>query len=517
MLTRRAVLVLAVSGCAASLLFVGSAGAGTTSKPYSLVLSEPAGAVTYETVPGVVASGETVSVTATVRDDTTTQQLGSANVFWPAGFNVLDTHTYPVTSSAGTAAVSASCTDLGLPAGSCVELRNLSLSPGQSASVTMWVTTPACQAGQFAWSAEAKQANNFSGTPGNDLTYEAPPVSQPNTTLDGACALAFANQPSNTLVGQDIRNSAYDPTSDPVTVTVLDGQNPAQPLTTSTAPVTVALGGNNPANLQLAGTTTQPAAAGTASFGDLSLASSGNRLALTATSGTLTMGTISTAFAVTDDHVSCVTSCSSTDGTPDGNQAQVSAGASGDLTEAVNPPGQPALACTGSTLDPNTYQVFEQSSSDTVVTIKIVPPANLKGTPNQILKQAQICFGQATEFTTNTGTPAPAGTLPDGSPGYVGLLQTCTGSTTGPCHNRQADTTIPDHHTKLGYDLILVVDVPAAASSTAPPPPNTSLTTTSTTASCGWSGYWTWTWIPPPGHWYWTWVWTCTGGGYSVS
>ncbi len=77
--------------------------------------------------------------------------MGSANLFWPSGFDVLGRPT----SSVGTATLDTvpsgpnTCSYQGTAKGPCVQLRDLSLAPGQSFTVTMTVTTPACQQGSW--------------------------------------------------------------------------------------------------------------------------------------------------------------------------------------------------------------------------------------------------------------------------------------------------------------------------------------------------------------------------------
>jgi hypothetical protein len=444
-----------------SLALAGAANADTTSKPYSLTISP--GATTYETAGnGEVASGETVQITATFKNETSTQQMGSANLFWPSGFAVLSSRSFPITSTAGSATLSSSCTNNGVSAGPCVQVRNLSAAPGTSVTVTMWVTTPACQQGASApWTAEVKQANNYSGSPGNDFFFDQP-NSQPDTTLDGACSLQFVNQPADARVNEAISDQAFTPppTGGDVTVQVLDSSD--QPITGSSAPVSMGLN-ENPGLATLGGTTTEAASGGTASFADLSLNEPGSPYELAASSGTLT-GANSGDFAIEDQAQSCSSGiCTTTDGTSNGNQATVQATVDnpGILTESVNSDANAPLVCAGyASVDPNNYSFNAPSSWSKVITITIVPTTNLGKNPKQILKTQQICFEAPYQFTTNSGAPAMSTTFPDGTPGFIGLLPDCGNGVTGPCHDRQSDTSVPNHHSKTGYNLVLVADVP---------------------------------------------------------
>ena len=451
-------------------LSASPAAALTTSKPYAMVITP--GNTTDETVAGVEASGETVQVTATFTNETSTQQIGSANLFWPVGFNVLTSTAvpdpYPLTTSAGSASRADKCSYQGVSAGACVQLRNLSLPPGQSFSVGMWVTTPACDVGSaFPWYAEVKQANNYSGSPGNDLYYDAG-HSQPDTTLDGACSLSFTGEPANAKTSTAITQSPYNATGNALTVQVLGNGTPPQPLTTSTAPVTMAIG-TDPSGATLAGDTLESAngTTGTASFNALTIGLPGIGYTLSATSGTLGSAA-SNSFDIQDAATSCPAgvNCNVHDGSTH-NFANIVANAStgsGLLVESVFPTtGEKTICGNYTPSDPNMYESAytpDPGAADRGETITTTfGPIAIKGSVQQYMKAQQICFGDAQPFVTAAGVlTATKVTLPDGKLGYVGLLQTCSGSTIGPCHNRQADAAVADP--AGGYDITLVANVP---------------------------------------------------------
>lgn len=453
-----------------TLIFVGPVSADSTSKPYSLVIS--AGNPNYEAAAGEVASGETVGITARLTNETSQQQLGSANLLWPQGFSIPVGTVFAVSPS-GSAKVVSDCTLNGAATGPCVEVRNLGLSPGGVATVTMAdVSTPACLSGAQPWRAEVKQANNFSGSPGNDL-FQDPTTSQPNTTLDGACSLQFGTEPADARTGVAITGTAYTPTAPGVTVVVHDGSG--NRVTTSTAPVSMAVGANLTGVAPAPGGTNPEFADGTdgtATFGDLTIAVPGLGYTLVASSGTLGPlgGATSTRFDVQDQVASCSANldCAVTDATSSQNKSQIVATGtgSGTLVESVfGSSGQATLCGSYKPADPNTYESAYTPNPSTadrseVITTTFVPTKKLSGSVQQILKGQQICFGDAKQFVTASGALATFTTLPDGKPGYVGLLQTCTGSTVGPCHNRQQDTTVPDPSSPNGFDIVLVADVP---------------------------------------------------------
>ena len=109
------------------------------------------------------------------------------------------------------------------------------------------------------------------------ITVTAPPPGPPVPT-----SLGFVQQPSNGTAGQPI-----DPA---VQVEVLD--NTGNPVTTSSAQITVRLG-NNPGNATLTGTLTVSAVNGIASFTDLRVSQGGTGYTLIASSSGLIDGTSS--------------------------------------------------------------------------------------------------------------------------------------------------------------------------------------------------------------------------------
>jgi hypothetical protein len=82
------------------------------------------------------------------------------------------------------------------------------------------------------------------------------------------------------------------------------------------------------------------------------------------------------------------------------------------------------------------------------VTYKIVS-ARAKGTG--------FCLGVGYEFTTASGAPARAGTLPTGSPGFIGLLPSCSASKP-PCIARISQQA--DSSAKVGFDALMTIEIP---------------------------------------------------------
>jgi hypothetical protein len=150
--------LVAVAICAAA------AAAATTTKDFSATIT-----------PSSVPAGRLVDMTATIRNLTAQQRLGSANVTPPPGFAALS-----VTSLSRPQPATATIV------GGVVQLRELSLSPQDSVTVALKVMTP-CSVGVWPdWTVVAKQANDFSGSPGNSLTLD-PGASSLSATTIGAC------------------------------------------------------------------------------------------------------------------------------------------------------------------------------------------------------------------------------------------------------------------------------------------------------------------------------------------
>jgi hypothetical protein len=236
------------------------------------------------------------------------------------------------------------------------------------------------------------------------------------------------------------------------------------PVTGSNVPVTMSLA-TNPSSATLSGTTTVDAANAVATFTDLSINLPGTGYQLEASSGSLTPAT-SSPFDVSGNTATCAmnASCQVTDTTAAGSVnivAQAGPG-TGVLAEALEAPLTDGQCADYNTLDQNGYVYESTVARGTVVTITIVPRTNLKAPRAVVLASQQLCFGATQDFLDNIGQNAPAATLPNGQPGFVGLLPNCTETSTGPCHDRGADTTVTDSKSPTNYDIVLVADVPAS-------------------------------------------------------
>jgi len=280
----------------------------------------------------------------TITNTSNQAQMGSANVTLPAGLKLTD-----ATATSGTATATPNLTT------NTVELRNLGLQPGGfvTASVSAQVEC-ASNHSPYVWSFEVKQANDFNGTPGNDLA----PDGDVTSTVTGHCGLSFTKQPKSEEKNVTITNKIYDigtPHGDPVTVSVVDSEGSAVPWWSGTMAIAM---GSNPGSATLGGTLTGSTINGSVTFAPtIGTSATGYTLAATAvaTAGTPSAGIsgspVSDAFTIVDDATICLTAGSScmvtASGPSHGNavstQATVTAGAvSGpNPIGGANDPGHP--------------------------------------------------------------------------------------------------------------------------------------------------------------------------------
>jgi hypothetical protein len=127
-------------------LFLTASATAAPTKPFSIAFSAnpvPAGV----SIPGGMPAGMTIDdFTVTLRNDTKTQMLGSANLTPPTGFTLASAPTL----SRG---------NLIEPLGNMLRLRNLNVAPGGSVTLTVDLRLP-CVSGPatYAWVVEAKQS-----------------------------------------------------------------------------------------------------------------------------------------------------------------------------------------------------------------------------------------------------------------------------------------------------------------------------------------------------------------------
>jgi plastocyanin len=207
--------------------------------------------------------------------------------------------------------------------------------------------------------------------------------------------LGFTAQPGNTAVGVAI--------TPPVTVSVQDASG--SPVTSSTAPITIAIG-NNPSGAALDGTTTQSAASGVATFSDLTLDQSGAGYTLSASSSGLTSAT-SSAFNIFGAAASIAKSAG------DNQTAQVGTAVPIDPQVVVTDANDVPVP-----LVPVTFQVISGAGNITPTTPVNTSSAGLAsvhwtlgtqaGTNNNTLQASAAGVGGPLTFTASA-TPTPSG------------------------------------------------------------------------------------------------------------
>jgi hypothetical protein len=373
-------------------------GASAATKPFSLVVS-----------PSSVPAGTVASMSLTLTNRTSQQQLGSANITVPTGLTVQSV------SIAAPASATLS--------GSTIRVRNLSLPPGASATATAQVAAP-CTAGALTWSVVAKQANDFNGPPGNDLTLD-PATSSLTTTVTGACSLRFAAQPQDARVGEHITAADFDPSGPPVQVEILDGSGAR--VTSSSATITMSLTGGSP-TAHLGGTTSVAAVAGLASFADLSVDTAGTYRLQASAAGIPSVSsdefTVQQVAVQCIEDVDCVAQASTQQSTVDATAFANSGIDAGFLQLSLDTGFRPD--CAGYTEYSADWATLVGPDRGKLVTFTIDKKV-MNANPNNGASFLQMCFVAPFRFT-----PRPGSTLQeldlDGVPGadtFMALLPDC--------------------------------------------------------------------------------------------
>jgi len=419
---RRSVAVLAALSMVFVGLLVSGASAVTTTKPYSADIT-----------PACVSANTSTVFTATLRNTTKTQMLGSANITAPTGFTVTGA-TSPATF-----------------VGNTVQLRGLNTAPGGTATATFDATTSATT-GTVDWSIIAKQSNDYNGSPGNNLTLDT--GNSHLSSYVGTCVLSFLTQPKDAKVGSNVTSVQADPFGTPVQVEVLNG--PAgQRVTTSSDSVSLAITsgtGTNGAALTPS-TPSANAVNGVASLG-FSVDTAGLGYQVTASNPSMTPAD-STAFNVADDAVICHPSDHQCTGsaTKGNENVTLTAPLSQDGNILLVALGVESLTCANYTpLDVPVVTFSVTGPSYRLVTIRI--PATFDSRP---ASQDLVCYSSDTagfiDRSGNTVHSVNSGLLPN-----TGLLPDCKAKTplSAPC---QFPTTVD----KATGDHIISFRAPAGS------------------------------------------------------
>jgi hypothetical protein len=398
------------------------AAAAATSKPFSAVVA-----------PGAVAAGATASFTVTLTNLTSQQQLGSADVTVPTAF-------VPRSVAVPATAAPQPLSDR------TIRLRNLGLPPGGSLTFAVTADVPCGAPSTATWGVVAKQANNFQGPPGNDLTLLGS-ASSLTTTVSGACRLRFVTQPHAALIAARVTGADFDPAGPLVAVEVIDGSGTR--VTSSSAVVTLT---RSPLSTGLGtvGAGTATAVAGLATFPSLTLSAAGI-YALDASSPGLAGATsgffrVSQSVGACEPGVTCTATAQSSTRTSVeitsppavGETTRTFLTASFGVGEPLTCPGFTPLTPPGDTVLIETTSLVRSKTATLTIPKRLV-----NASPNNGASFFQVCFGSPEPFTTATGAPAqPQGTFDwnaDGVPEPVlaGLLPSCG---TAPCVSKRNKT-----------------------------------------------------------------------------
>jgi hypothetical protein len=400
----------------------------TTTKPYE-----------DSATPYAVASTGAAPGTFSITNDASPQTLGSANItlsqFTIVSGAVAGTVTLTGALCGGTTSLPLSVDGTPSTSGTAcidsngaIELRNLNLAPGSKVTVSSFTINTSGVTGSAQWATQVKQSNNFNGPPGNNFTLLKGTSDPTLTVCSGQCTLAFAAQPASAAATAPIASTPYAGSAagytggQPITVLATDGNG--HPL--SGVPVTIGLGTytttyGSTTTPVLSGTKTASTAAssGIASFGNLSINTSGTYTLLIGNlSGFSISNNPSNEFAISDSAIDCSTSTS-------GLCAGSDTGPSGTGVNASSPTSSGFLALTISGQYPTPQTCLEEgyTTHSGLVTIDIIPPAGSSATgttiatidipaqysSNQGVSSFQVCFASSTGgWTDRLGAVVPA-------------------------------------------------------------------------------------------------------------
>jgi hypothetical protein len=271
-----------------------------------------------------------------------------------------------------------------------------------------FTATTSATVGAVNWSIIAKQANDYNGSPGNNLTLDT--ANSHLTSYVGTCVLSFVTQPKDAKVGANITSVTADPAGTPVRVEVLNGPGGSRVTTSSDAVSLAITSGTGTAGAALTPSTPSANAVnGLASFG-FSIGTAGFGYQVTASSSGSTSAD-SAAFNVADDAVICTGHGCNGNAAKNNVTVNVTAplAASGDLLEVAL--DLESLSCPGYTPLAGTPVVTFTVTGSSYRLVTIIVPAALDPRP---ASQDRVCYGSAKPFTDRSGlTNVNVGLLPD--------------------------------------------------------------------------------------------------------
>jgi hypothetical protein len=380
--------------------------------------------------PSALGAGSTTTMSFALTNEANPQSLGSADLTAPTGFVIPPSQPPPVTS-AGTATVSSDGTSL--------DLRSLNLAPGATATVSFEVTAP-CAMPSPTWSLVVKQANNFSGPPGNNFVND--PSSALTTTVSGSCLLSFSAEPGNAVLSTNITSQGFHTSGTPIGVEAEDGMG--HPVAGVTVAVSLLPAGGG---ATLSGTLSNI----TASNGIATFGSSTSPLEINQTgyfelqaSAAGFPSTQSSGFQITDTAQVCSSNPCATSASGKSGGASVTAineqstdilslglgglsyscdNSSQDLYQSVSQPtGTDIWDASGNTID---------NLANGQVTLRI-SKATVRLSPNTGAAHFQICYASTEQFTPLFGTAVLTTSVPGSPTLYYGLLPDCGNASPAP-------------------------------------------------------------------------------------
>jgi hypothetical protein len=434
--------------------YVPVALAGTTSKPYLADLDSgttnnipPATNDPNGNTDSAVSPLSSAAYAATFINESSPQSLGSLDLRPPKDpgsgtylFTVPDSQTITPTVTAADGTPLANGT--GYASANVVHVRDLNAPPGASVAFTFTAVAP-CSGGTYTWTATVKQANNFSGPPGNDLFQDG--RSDLTTSVSGGgCKLMFrqetsaspltysTGQPANAQKSANITTAPGDPTGAPVKVEAEDGSGNV--LTAFAGQVTLSLyvdpsGGTAQfcgSSCNTANTVTAAAVDGVATFSQLTINVSHTGYKLQASSPSVPSSgwVVSNAFGIFD--MVCTT-----------GQPCVVPGADEQATVDTSSTGKYFVSSGIENIDcglpasesaPTTIVLDSTSTADKIVTLRI-SKKYVQATSNNGASFYEICYKSDTPFNPKGGDPTSTA---DDTTGPA-LLPDCSKTQGSPC------------------------------------------------------------------------------------
>ncbi len=348
--------------------------------------------------PAALPAGGSGQLTARITNRSTTEALASARLVPPAGVSV--------------------------PGGAVVRT-GLALAPGASTDVT-FTAGAACAGAGGDWTAAAGTTSDPLA-PGAPRLALLPDGTALGTGVTGGCSLRFATPPAGARVGEAITGTPCTPAGPPVAVEVLAANGS---LAAVAVPVSLALAPGATGPGVLSGTTTQPATAGRAEFGNLTIDAPGSYRLTASAPGA---GSVTTdPFAIDQVATPCTPTCTTTVTTPNisATATATTTGGAGFLTLSANVGPVPNCA-NYSEFSPDWVLVNGSANLvEKLLTFKISYRTLFTGWRTNGLSRVQACFSAPYAFAGRPGFPVTVSRFDGDGDGvaedwWTGVLPEC--------------------------------------------------------------------------------------------